>query len=230
MTVSQLLKTYKWRVIALVSFIAGVGVFAVIYDNMSEQDDLARLDNPVLQWLITHRTPELTTLLQIITNFMAPVTLAGIIIIGALAWAWRKKEAWRPLLLVSSMSIALITSTVIKNITERSRPPRVDMIPPLEIDYSFPSGHTLGVAVCLLVLGYLLYSRRPSAKRIIKWLAIAAAGIAIVAFSRLYLAYHWVTDISASIGLSLAILAIIIAIDSYRESIFRLSRKLQKRR
>jgi undecaprenyl-diphosphatase len=230
MATSQFLAAHKWRIVALVSFVAGLGIFSVVYDNMREQNDLARLDSPILQWLIAHRTPELTTLLQIITNIMAPVTLAAIIIIGALVWTWRKKEAWRPLLLVSSMSLSILTSTVIKNITERSRPPRVDMVPPLEIDYSFPSGHTLGIAVCLLVLGYLLYSRRTSLKRVVGWLLVAVIGIMIVAFSRLYLAYHWVTDISASIGLSLTILGFVIIIDSYREPIIKLFKKLQKRR
>lgn len=230
MSIQHFLSTHKWRFIALISIIVGAGIFFGVYDGMNEQNDIARLDNPALQWLVTHRTPAITTAMQIITNIMSPVALAAMIIIGALIWAWRKKEVWRPLLLVGSMSLALLTSTVVKNITERSRPPQADMIPPLEIDYSFPSGHTLGIAVCLLVLGYLLYSRRPSVKRVIGWLLIAVAGIAIIALSRLYLAYHWITDVSASVGLSLVILAVVIIIDSYREPIFTLFKKLQKRR
>ncbi len=207
-----------------------MAAFLAVYDGFREQADLARLDVPVLQWLITHRTHTLTLGMQIITNIMAPVTLAVIVLAGAVLWSRKSKELWRPLLLIGSMALSFITSLSIKNLIERGRPPQIDMILPLEIDYSFPSGHTLGVAVCLLVLGYLIYSRRPSAARIIAWLVIAALGVIIVAFSRLYLAYHWLTDVSASVGLALVILAIVIVIDSYRASIFKFVSKLQKRR
>lgn len=220
----------RWRIIALCLLLIGAAAFLAVYDGFREQADLARLDVPVLQWLITHRTSALTVTMQLITNIMAPVTLAVIILTGAAIWASKTKELWRPLLLAGSMALSFITSLSIKNLIERGRPPQIDMILPLEIDYSFPSGHTLGVAVCLLVLGYLIYSRRPSASRIVTWLLIAVLGIAVVAFSRLYLAYHWLTDVSASVGLALIILAIVIIIDSYCESIFRLFKKLQKRR
>lgn len=230
MTMPRTPSSQRWRIIALCLLLIGAAAFLAVYDGFREQADLARLDVPVLQWLITHRTSALTVTMQLITNIMAPVTLAVIILTGAAIWASKTKELWRPLLLAGSMALSFITSLSIKNLIERGRPPQIDMILPLEIDYSFPSGHTLGVAVCLLVLGYLIYSRRPSASRIVTWLLIAVLGIAVVAFSRLYLAYHWLTDVSASVGLALIILAIVIIIDSYCESIFRLFKKLQKRR
>lgn len=230
MTIPRILSNQKWRIVALGLLVIGSITFLSVYDGFKEQADLARLDIPVLEWLIAHRTPLLTTTMQVVTNLMAPVTLAIIILAGAGIWAWTKKELWRPTLLAGSMAISFIVSMSIKNIVERGRPPQLDMILPLEVDYSFPSGHTLGVAVCLLVLGYLLYSRRLTTINVLKWLVIAAVGIAVVAFSRLYLAYHWLTDVSASTGLALIILAIIIAVDSYRESIFTLLGKLQKRR
>lgn len=230
MPTPRTLSNQAWRIVALCLLTLGSATFLAVYDGFKEQTDLARLDVPVLEWLLAHRTPLLTTVMQIITNIMAPVTLAVIVLVGTGIWARTKRELWRPILLAGSMAIAFIVSASIKNIVERGRPPHIDMILPLKIDYSFPSGHTLGMAVCLLVLGYLLYSRHLTAKRVLAWLAVAAAGITIVAFSRLYLAYHWLTDISASIGLALIILAIIIAIDSYREPIFRLFKKLQERR
>jgi undecaprenyl-diphosphatase len=87
------------------------------------------------------------------------------------------------------------------------------MIKPFETDYSFPSGHTIGITVFLMVIGYLICSRRPGTIRAIIWIAVTMLGILAVSASRLYLGYHWLTDVIASVGLGLIVLAITIPID-----------------
>ncbi len=207
----------KWLVAATLLAIIGVGLFFLICDSIHEMDDFARLDNPVISWLMASRTESLTTTMLFITNLLSPVGIAIFVLVGASVWMWRTKEIWRPTILVGATTLAFVTSTTIKSLTERSRPPAIDMVPPLEIDYSFPSGHTLGIAVILLVLGYLLYSRRPTKRRLIIWLISSFVGITLIAFSRLYLGYHWTTDILASVGLSLIILSIVIVADILTE-------------
>ena len=101
------------------------------------------------------------------------------------------------------------------------RPAQINMIAPFEMDYSFPSGHTISVIVCLLVLGYLIYSRHYSSGRFFGWAIITIIGTAIVAISRLYLGYHWLTDVVASIGLGFIILALVIFIDRIFVSRFK---------
>jgi len=107
--------------------------------------------------------------------------LAGII---TGVWAVYKRELWRPLLLVVSIGITVVFSTVIKLLTANGRPSQFDMIAPLEQGYSFPSWHTIGMGVFLLVIGYLIYSRKPTKARIIAWLSIATIGTIIMASSR----------------------------------------------
>jgi membrane-associated phospholipid phosphatase len=207
----------KWLVTAALLTILGAGLFFMICDSIHEMDDFAQLDNPVISWLIASRTESLTTTMLFITNLLSPVGIAIFVLVGASIWMWRTKEIWRPTILVGATTLAFVTSTAIKSLTERSRPPAIDMVPPLEIDYSFPSGHTLGIAVILLVLGYLLYSRRPTKRRLLIWLTSSLLGIVLIAFSRLYLGYHWTTDILASVGLSLIILSIVIVADIFTE-------------
>jgi len=64
-----------------------------------------------------------------------------------------------------------------------------------------------------LVMGYLIYSRKLTRNRFYSWIIYATIGTGLIALSRLYLGYHWLTDVVASIGLSLMILTIVIIID-----------------
>ena len=204
-----------YATIALICILIGALMFGFLYDNVREQNDVARLDGPTLTWLVSHRNDTVTVIMQTVTNITSPFVLASLIVGGSLIWAWRKHELWRPALLIGAMGVAVATSTIIKQIVGRGRPPIGDIILPLEIDYSFPSGHTIGVAVLMLVAGYLIYSRRPTIKRLILWILGTVFVVGIVACSRLYLAYHWVTDVSASIGLAFIILGIVILVDLF---------------
>lgn len=196
--------------------VIGLVLFTYMYDSVASHNSIALFDLPILEWMARHRSPLLTTLMQIITNLTGPVVLSIAITAGAGLWVWRKNEVWRPTILVASMGGVLVLSTLIKNLVQRHRPPIEHMISPPELDYSFPSGHTLGTAVFLLVLGYLIYSRSPRLLSLAGWVFAIIMGVSLVALSRLYLGYHWFTDISASVGLSFIILAGIVVVDTYR--------------
>lgn len=208
-------------IIAVSAIMIGAMIFAVMAHSVSNHDDFYRLDSPVLREIAEHRTTLLTDAMIFVTNLLAPVTFAIIVTICCVLWAWRSRELWRPIVLMGSMGVAMITSTVLKHVFERARPPHAYMITPLELDYSFPSGHTIGIATFVFVFGYLLYSIRLHVHHAVIW-AISGLGlIALVAFSRLYLGYHWLTDVTASVGLALIILGIIIITDIYAPARFK---------
>lgn len=202
-------------VFAIIIMMIGAAIFALMAHSVIYHDDFTRVDTPLLDILYAHRSPVLTAVMVTVTNLLAPLTFALIVSISCALWVWRSGELWRPFILMASMATAMIASTLFKNLIERSRPPHAVMVAPFELDYSFPSGHTLGIAVFVFVLGYLLYSRRLQIHHAILWAVGGAAMIALVAFSRLYLGYHWLTDVTASVGLSLVILGFVIIIDRY---------------
>lgn len=82
----------------------------------------------------------------------------------------------------------------------------VDRPRPNLADWGFPSGHVLALVVFCGVIAYLLCTARCS------WgwrsLGAASAGTTVlaVAFSRLYLDVHWLSDVAGSFALGLAYL------------------------
>lgn len=199
-----------------VLIITGGGALCLLYTNVATHTGLAHIDQPALNWITAHRIPPLTMWMQFVTNLMSPPILTGTTFLLASIWIWRKKEYWRPGLLVLALSGSLAISSSIKDLVERARPPAMDMVLPLETGYSFPSNHTFGVAVCVLILGYLLYSRRRSTRLLFIWATVGITSIVLISLSRMYLGYHWFTDVVAAFCLAVIILGLVVLIDTFQ--------------
>jgi len=183
-----------------------------IYGNTG----LATLDTPTLDWLSEHRIEWLTAAMQTLTTLVSAELLLVVAVLIAGIWYWQKRERWRPLLFITSFASAIGIAWLIKLFVARLRPLPDTMLPPLETGYSLPSIHTFGAAIFVLILGYLLYSRQR--RNLGVWITAAVAFTAIAGTTRLYLGYHWLTDLIASIGLALIALAVVITIDTYWQS------------
>lgn len=207
--------------IAIISFVVGVIVFTLAYIDMRQKTGLGALNQPILMWMVDHRNPLVINIAKVITTIAGPLVFIAITAIIVSVWILVKREIWRPCLLAGSMGLAVTTSTILKTIIMDSRPSQTFMIPTFEVDYSFPSGHTIGMMVFLLVIGYLIYSRNYSPKRFWVWMITAVIGAEVIAASRLYLGYHWLTDVVASIGLGFIILTIVIVVDKLATKRFK---------
>jgi undecaprenyl-diphosphatase len=213
MTTNSLLKN-PTLIAAIIAIVIGLGIFGIMWHSVMTVGDFTRFDQPILDFTYQLRSPLLTGIMEFITNLLAPFTFAAIIGVICIIWARQKKETWRPLLLIGSLACSALLSVIIKQVVERSRPPYDFMVEPFELSYSFPSGHTLGIAVFVFVLGYLLYSRRFEKRHAALWATSGLFLIALIAFSRLYLGYHWLTDVTASVGLGLVVLGVVMIIDT----------------
>lgn len=212
--VNKLLTTKQSLAIAIVSLVVGVIIFVIAYISMNQQIMIDTLNQPILLWMVKQREVSITNIAKIITTIANPLVFAVIVGAVVIIWAFFKREVWRPILLAGAMTTAALTSMILKVIIMDARPPQIDMVPMFETDFSFPSGHTIGMAVFLLVFGYLVYSRHYSLMRFWVWVIITILGTGLIALSRLYLGYHWLTDVTASIGLAFIILATVIVVDS----------------
>lgn len=200
--------------------VAGETIFWTMLAAVQSNSGAAALDGPVHDGLVASRNPLATSILTAVTTVTSPLWMTVIGCVLALVWAAWKREIWRPALLVGAMAAALAVSTLIKHDIARPRPAASDFMLGPDDALSFPSGHTFGAGVFLCVLSYLLVTGRGTrtSKRSTAALsfAAAAAGTLVVAFSRLYLGYHWLTDVLASIGLALAVTGTVILADGLR--------------
>lgn len=202
---------------ATVLVLAGALLFALTLWGVRDNDGLSALDQPARQWLLSHRSGVLTAAMTPVARVFGPVAMPIIVLVVALVWTFAGRHAWRPLLFAGAMVAGVVTSQIILPLVHRSRPPVDAMLLGPDPSFSFPSGHVLGACDFLLVLAYLVTSRRND-KRLsaVLWSVAAVIGIGLVTLSRLYLGYHWLSDAFASIFLSLAILGAVIAADTWR--------------
>ncbi|WP_427016279.1 phosphatase PAP2 family protein [Pseudarthrobacter sp. P1] len=201
----------------------GSVLFAAVAVMVGSGSGLALLDPGLHQWLVDARTPAATTVLEAITTVSSPTWLTVIGIGFAAIWALVRREVWRPGLLMAAMASTVAVSWTIKHLLARSRPPTPQMLMGPDDAYSFPSGHTFGATVFLLVLAYLMLSRRSTAWRRRALAAAAVVLIPLVALSRVYLGYHWPTDVLASVFLGTAMLGVVVLVDARRPRWTRVS-------
>ncbi|MEE2570450.1 phosphatase PAP2 family protein [Pseudarthrobacter sp. J64] len=183
---------------------------AEVYENVVDEDGLASMDIPALQYAQSLRTPELDAAMTAFTNIGGGI---GMPILASLLTAWLTylSRTWRPIILVAGAAAVSITATAVgKRLVGRTRPDHVDAVPPYETSPSFPSGHTLNTTVVIGVLVYVLCLQFD-----ILWAritAITAGALFIIAMglSRVFLGHHWLTDVVAAWLLGLAWLGIVI--------------------
>jgi len=93
---------------------------------------------------------------------------------------------------------ASLLFTVIKNIVERARP-QSDLID--VINYSFPSGHSTMAMAMAAACYFIFVPKMASAEKRSLLLAAAIVWPLLIAFTRVYLNVHWLSDTLAGLSL-----------------------------
>lgn len=196
--------------------LGGIAAFLMVLFDVLGTEDLASVDQPFADFMAALRSETLTTVMIWLAVVFGPVVLPIVALGVTVAWTLFSKHAWRPLLLAGGLLLGLLTIQVLTRLVGRDRPPVDGMLFGTDYTPSFPSGHVLGASDFLLLVAYLVFSRRQ--RPVLAALSFVGAAILIViaAVSRIYLGYHWATDAMASMALSLVVLGIVIAVDTWR--------------
>lgn len=192
-----------------VAFTVAGAIFLGLAWNVASHDTIVLWDAEVAAWLHRHAREPLTTLMLGITHANSTVAISAWSVLFALLLA-RMKEWYWVLSVAISVAGGLLLNVVLKYAYERARPRFDD--PLLSLDtYSFPSGHTAGATVFYGVLAAFLVSRTSSHRWRAAHVVGAASAIALVAFSRIYLGAHYLSDVLAAACSSTAWLVLSLA-------------------
>ncbi|QBE62339.1 phosphatase PAP2 family protein [Pseudoduganella lutea] len=193
----------------LALLVATVSMFREIAEAVGEQDDIAVFDVQVAQWFNTHAFEPLTTVMLGITHLHGIVGMSVASTLLA-AWFWRKEA---PYWLLSVLIVApggMLINVLLKNTYARPRPMFDEPLLTLAT-YSFPSGHTAASTLFYGLIACYIIATSPSWRRRVGAALFATVMVLLVAFSRVYLGAHYVSDVIAAMAYSTGWLAVCIA-------------------
>jgi membrane-associated phospholipid phosphatase len=168
---------------------------------LAAQQQIFALDYGTRAWVAILHYEVLQLPMEIVTRLGDNLGLVPLIVIAMLV-LWRVSRRWAialPVLMLGTGGLQWLA----KWASDRPRPN--------EAPWGFPSGHVLSLVVFFGLMIYLIAtaSRRRRRWRVLASLVCLVAVLA-VAFSRLYLDKHWLSDLGGgfSVGLAYLLLAI----------------------
>jgi undecaprenyl-diphosphatase len=176
--------------VGLVALIGTLLLFALIADGVHDQEAFA-LDTWATPFLHSISSPWLDTVMAWLTTMGSSVVIVPIFVITS-AGLLLMRRFGAALFLGISLGGALVIDATMKLLFQRPRP-RLDYAAVLP-DYSFPSGQSMNGIVFYVGLALVLWSLL--GRRVGLPATIAAAVLALgIGVSRIYLGYHYFTDV-----------------------------------
>ncbi len=196
--------------VAIVVLVVATALVIGIYGSITTSRGVAGVDRPLLDDLLTLRSPALDATLTAVT-FTAGTIGMPIIALTAMIVLAVRRRSWTPVVLIATTGAVSVLLTIVgKRFIDRVRPPHSDAVPPIELSESFPSGHTLNAVAIVGIIAYLLILRRSSARIRVAIATAAAVYVVVIGFTRVFLGHHWFTDVLAGLVLGAAWLALVI--------------------
>lgn len=191
------------HVTALLLALGAAGGFAWLADSAAEGDGATQLDPGVAREVLSHRAGPATVLAHVLT-FLGSEVVVGLAAVTAVVLLVERGRLVHAAAVAGGMAGSAAMTVGIKLAVGRDRPPTSDRLGPIDHSSSFPSGHTLNTTVAVgLAVIFLVPLVATSVRRVA--LRVGALMIATgVGVSRVYLGYHWTTDVTASWLLALA--------------------------
>ncbi|MBC7706362.1 MAG: VTT domain-containing protein [Rhodoferax sp.] len=190
--------------IAAMMLLGGTWMFLGILEDVVSGDPLVQFDHVVFTALQKLRTGLVDKLMIAITELGSAVVAIAVISAVAVVLTW--KRCWRTLAYwLTAVGFAQALVWILKMTFERARP--IAMYVGAD-RFSFPSGHAASSIVLYGFLAFLLaHEKTPKIRLTIKMLVAGLVGL--IAFSRLYLGAHWLSDVLASLSLGTAWVALL---------------------
>lgn len=199
-------------IVALTCFLA----IAVIYSS-GYFDSINQVTN---LYAASIQTEMLTDAAILISRCFDTIILLGLtLLLGGLLLY--KKDTQQGMLLIGAMGINVFLLLICKTVVISPRPLNALVV---ENDYSFPSGHVTSTIIFVGMLSYFAWQKRNTITKLCL-VFFGSALVGIVAFDRVYLNVHWLSDVIAAPFIAVFIIATTILTIQYLPR--RYSRKLK---
>ncbi|HTN40386.1 MAG TPA: phosphatase PAP2 family protein [Asticcacaulis sp.] len=197
----------EWRALLFfaVILVLAAGLFFEVVEDMVWGDPLAGPDQAAYAFLQNFRTPALD-------RFLIGITELGdtfvVVSIAAAVAVWLVRErAWHTLAYwLMAIGGGSLINSAIKLALQRARPG--DMHYDGVSVFSFPSGHSTTNALLYGFLIIIMSRKLPFVMRIPVIIALILF-VGLIAFSRLYLGAHWLSDVAGGLFFGSAWLALL---------------------
>ena len=162
----------------------------------------AAVDEGLLQHLYAQRDVATTLFFIGVTELGSTIFVCGIMLCVAILLVYRPKIPYAIALAVGVLG-AGGSALLIKEVVRRARPAEIYQAY-VETGFSFPSGHATLSAALYGFFMYLLYRMMPTGRKRTAAIAALALLIVLIAFSRLYLGVHYLSDVLGGLLLGAA--------------------------
>jgi len=187
-----------WLLSGALASLAGYVALAVL----AAHQQFFAIDYGTRTWIRILREEMPYLPMALVTELGGPLGLMLLIAVGIAVLLWRRQRRWA-LALPALMAGAGALQAVAKWSIGRARPD--------ESPWGFPSGHVLSLVV---FFGLMVWLVATASRRRRRWRALASAlcllTVAVVAFSRVYLDRHWLSDVAGGLTIGLAYLLLAI--------------------
>ena len=203
---------FKNKVLILMN-ILGFYLFAKMAEDVIEKEYILVIDRWIDTFINAIQTPLLTQIMVTLTHLNGAM---GIFIFSLFMILFLIYKRWYNDLLFYIFSVfgANIAFIVIKMIVQRGRPSS-DIL--AITTHSFPSGHAT-MATAMALAFYFIFAKRVNsiALQLVLFISCIVWPV-IIAFSRVYLDVHWLSDVIAGIGLGLFWVTLIALIHRFKK-------------
>lgn len=182
-----------------------VGLLVVAARPLNPLDE--RVTRELFEYTVAD--PGVTWLLVVWTELFGPWTWRVVVLVLAV-WLWRRERRGVALWAAATIVVGGLIGWLLKVIVDRERPVLPDPVAFAPGD-AFPSGHALNVTLGAGILLLLAMPRLSAGGRAAAW-AGAVFLIVSVAYTRVALGVHWVSDVLGGIVLGVALLAVSVAV------------------
>jgi membrane-associated phospholipid phosphatase len=156
------------------------------------------LDAPTASWVgnAAHRSHRLDEAAVMTARVGSSATVAAAGLIGGALLAWRARSLRPGAVVIGTVGGAVLANTAIRAVVDRPlTEAEIHAAPLLNAEHhTFPSGHVAGIGALLGIIAVCIAVGRSRTVQALLTVLVVA-GVVIVAFSRLYLGLHWLSDV-----------------------------------